>query len=82
MAVDQGDDHFAGGAYNGFVQMPAENLPLIVSGAHVNVCIKLAVHGVDGACQGYDLKAALKRIGVILFFIDLIHAHREIVGGA
>ena len=60
--------------------MPAEHLALVVSGAHVQVGVEFTVHGVDGAGQGHDLKAAAEAVGVVLLLCYIIYAHREAVG--
>ena len=60
--------------------MPAEHLALVVSGAHVQVGVERTVHGVDGAGQGHDLKAAAEGVGVVLLFRYIVYAHRKAVG--
>ena len=62
--------------------MPAEHLALVVPGAHVQVGVEFTVHGVDGAGQGHDLKAAAEGVGVVFLLRYIIYAHREAVGGA
>ena len=48
----------------------------------VNVYVEFTVHGVDGAGQGHDLKAAAEGVGVVFLLRYIIYAHREAVGGA
>ena len=62
--------------------MPAEHLALVVPGAHVQVGVEFTVHGVDGAGQGHDLKAAAEAVGVVLLFYHIIYAHGKAIGGA
>ena len=45
--------------------MPAESVALLVTGAHVEVAVKIPVLGVDGAHQGDDFIDSLKAVGVI-----------------
>ena len=59
--------------------MPAEYPALVVSGAHVQVGVKLAVHGVDGAGEGHDLKGPLEVVGVVLLLHRVEHAHGDVV---
>ena len=60
--------------------MPAEHLAPVVSRAHVDVRIELAVHRIDGPRQGNDLKIPLKLVGVVFLLVHLIHAHGKVVG--
>ena len=62
--------------------MSAEHLALVVAGAHVQVGVECAVHGVDGAGQGHDLKAAAEGVGVVFLLRYIVYAHRKAVGGA
>ena len=68
-SVQNIDHHLAGGADHCPVQMSAEHLALVVPGAHVQVGVKFTVHGVDGAGQGNDLKAAAEGVGVVFLFL-------------
>ena len=81
-AVDNGDDHLAHRADHGPIQVPAEYLPLFIACAHVQVGVEFTVHGVDGAGQGHDLKAAAEAVGVVLLLCYIIYAYRKAVGGA
>lgn len=80
-SVQNIDHHLAGGADHCPVQMSAEHLALVVPGAHVQVGVKFTVHGVDGAGQRNDLKAAAEGVGVVFLFRHIVHAHRKAVGG-
>ena len=57
--------------------MSAEHLASLVSGAHMQVRIKRAVHRVDGAGQRNDLKIAREGICVVLLFGRVEHADRK-----
>ena len=74
LSVDHLDLDLGGSTDDGTVQMTAEHLAPVVSGAQMQMGVKFAVHRVDRAGQRDDFKAALERIGVILLLIDLVHA--------
>lgn len=81
-AVDDLNDHLAGGADCRFVQMTAEDMAFVVAGTHVQMTVKFIVHGVDGSREGYNLKAAVKCVGVIFFLVSLEDAGDEMIDGA
>ena len=58
--------------------MPAEHFALLITGAHVQVRVKRAVHRVDRAGQRDDLEIARERIGVVLLFGRVEHADRKL----
>ena len=62
--------------------MSAHHEALVVSGAHVQMGVKLAVFGGNGAGQGYDLIHPFKVVGVIFLLRGIEHAHGEVVHGA
>ena len=72
-SVQNIDHHLAGGADHCPVQMSAEHLTLVVPGAHVQVGVKFTVHGVDGAGQRNDLKAAAEGVGVVFLLRSVYH---------
>ena len=59
--------------------MAAKDLSPVISGAHVHVRIKLAVHGIDGSRQGDDLKVASEFIRVILLLAYAIDADGKMI---
>ena len=59
--------------------MSAEDLALVVAGGHVDVRVKLSVHGVYGAGEGDDLERTLKLVRVIFFLGRVENADGEIV---
>ena len=62
--------------------MPAEGLPLLVSGAHMQMGIELAVLGGDGARQGHDLIGTLKAVGMVLLLLHIENAHGKVARSA
>ena len=67
--VDYADDHFTCGTDIRTVEMSALNVPLRVSGAHMQMLIKMPVHSADSAGQRNDFKGVLKMVGVVFFLI-------------
>ena len=58
--------------------MTAEHFALLITGAHMQVRVKCAVHRVDCAGQRDDLEIARERIGVVLLFGRVEHADRKL----
>ena len=81
-AVNDLDDHLAGGADGGFVQMATDYMPFVIAGAHVQMAIECIIHGVDGSRERDDLIAAVKGVGIILFLIGLKDADGKVIDGA
>lgn len=77
-AVDDGNDHLAGGADDGAVEVAAEYAALFVADAHVQVSVERAVPGGDGAGQRDDLKIAAEAVGQVFFFFGFENADGEI----
>ena len=63
------DDHFTCGTDIRSVEVSALNSPLCVSGAHMQMLIKIAAHRADRAGQRNDFIGALKTVGVVFFLI-------------
>ena len=59
--------------------MTAEDLALVVAGGHVNVRIKLPVHGVNRARERDNLESALEFVCVVFFLVGVENTDGEVV---
>lgn len=81
-AVDDLDDHLAGGADGGLVQVTAKYVAFIVAGTHVQMAVEFIVHGVDGSGQGHNLEGTVKGVRVVFFLVGLEDAGGEMIDGS
>lgn len=80
-AIDDSDNHFTSSTDDGTVEVATKNCTLVVPCTHVDMGIKLSVHGVNCAGEGDDFEIPLKIIGVIFLFGGVENADSKIVGG-
>ena len=81
-AFDDCNDHLASGADIGFVEVAAKNLALIIAGTHMQMRVKLAMHGVDCASQRNNFISSFKVVGMVLLCLRVEHADGKVIDSA